>query len=187
MENKIIIAAMLLLFNGCSIKPSRIFSERECSMSRSELVEVITNILLMNNFTISTSDSNMISGVSDSDVNLRFDVLYNKRAKVEKYFIKWDFIISKTTNNENKFKVISSCYKINNELRLSTYPYVNYSKNVFPVGKHYRREQSDAALYYAVIDVLRHICGTEIEYYFDDKERKLYYDIKKNKFYRISQ
>ena len=182
----LIMLLLMLLCVGCSVKPKAIFSERECEMPRRELAEVITNILKMNNFTITVADTNLISGVSNSDINFDFNPILNNRAKIEKYNIKWDFVISKSA--DARLKVVSTCYKVGNQLRANistTAPSINYSENTFPVGKHYRRGRSDAMLYYSVIDALRHICGVETERYFDKRNRELRYDVAKNKFYRI--
>ena len=179
-------ASTMLIYSCTTITPAKIYSERECEMPRSELTEIITNILKMNNFTIILADSNMISASSNSEVNFDFNAFFNNRAKVEKYHIKWDFIISKLPNSSDRFKVISSCYKIDNEFRanISTKnPNINYSENTFPVGRHYRRGRTDAVLYYAVVDALRHICGTETEYYIDKYDRMLHYDVAKGEFY----
>jgi len=183
--------AIMLLICACScIKPQKIYSERECEMSREKLIETITSILKMNNFDIVFDGNNMISAESNSDINFEFNPLYNNRTKVEKYHIKWDFIISNLPNTDNKFKVISSCYKINNSFRANLSlknPQMNYNENTFPVGKHYRRGNGDAVLYYAIIDALRHICGMEIEHYRDEYDRELWYDIEGDKFYILNK
>ena len=183
------IAISILLFCSCkSHKPQTIFSERECKMSRAELAEIITNILTINNFKITWSDSTMISGISDSDLNFRFNPLATHNTTVEKYQIRWDFVISNLENNPNKFKVVSTCYRTNNSFNANISidnPRLNYRENTFYVGRNYHRGRGGAVFYYTVIDALRHICEMEVEHYIDRYGRALRYDIKKDRFYLL--
>jgi len=186
----IMICVVILLLSGCSIKPKTIFSERECEMSQTELVNTITSILQMNNFTVNFADSSMISATSNSSISFGFNPFLNNRADVVRYHIKWDFIILRSANNPNKFKIISNCYKVNNRIGANistTNPQLNYSENIFAVGRHYHRGRTDAMFYWSVIDALRHICGMEIEHYFDKHGRELKYNTRNNKFYLLKK
>lgn len=181
--NIIIVIAVMLLFCRCkSHYPYTIYSERECDMQRTELVEIISNILKMNNFIINFADTNMISAISEPSKNFDFNPILNARARAEEYYIKWDFIISKSTNNTNKYKVVATCLKISNTIKANislTNPAIKYNENTFPVGQYYIRGK----MYSSIIDALRHICGLEVEYYKDKYDRPLIYNIEENKFY----